>query len=32
MSLAPVEFDLELIPRARVDVIDVRRLVSQPFW
>ena len=31
MSLAPVEFDLELIPRARVDVIDVRRLVSQRF-
>ena len=31
MSLAPAEFDLELIPRARVDVIDVRRLVSQRF-
>jgi thiamine phosphate synthase YjbQ (UPF0047 family) len=31
MSLAPVEFDLELIPRARVDVIDVRHLVSQRF-
>ena len=31
MSLAPVEFDLELTPRARVDVIDVRRLVSQRF-
>lgn len=31
MSIAPVEFDLELIPRARVDVIDVRRLVSQRF-
>jgi hypothetical protein len=31
MSLAPVEFGLELIPRARVDVIDVRRLVSQRF-
>jgi hypothetical protein len=31
MSLAPVEFDLELIPRARVDVIDVRRLVSRRF-
>ncbi|HEY7497605.1 MAG TPA: hypothetical protein VH740_03790 [Vicinamibacterales bacterium] len=31
MSLAPIEFDLELTPRARVDVIDVRRLVSQRF-
>src|SRR5688572_20070542 len=31
MSLAPAEFALELIPRARVDVIDVRRLVSQQF-
>jgi len=31
MSLAPVEFDLELTPRARVDVIDVRHLVSQRF-
>jgi thiamine phosphate synthase YjbQ (UPF0047 family) len=31
MSLAPLEFDLELTPRARVDVIDVRRLVSQRF-
>jgi thiamine phosphate synthase YjbQ (UPF0047 family) len=31
MSIAPVEFDLELTPRARVDVIDVRRLVSQRF-
>src|ERR671924_2340825 len=31
MSLAPVEFDLELTPRARVDVIDVRRLVSHRF-
>ncbi len=31
MSLAPVEFDLELMPRARVDVIDVRHLVSQRF-
>jgi thiamine phosphate synthase YjbQ (UPF0047 family) len=31
MSLAPVEFDLELIPRARVDVIDVRRRLSQRF-
>ena len=27
MSLAPVEFTLELKPRARVDVIDVRRVV-----
>jgi thiamine phosphate synthase YjbQ (UPF0047 family) len=27
MSLTPAEFDLELIPRARVDVIDVRRQV-----
>jgi thiamine phosphate synthase YjbQ (UPF0047 family) len=31
MSLAPAEFDLELTPRARVDVIDVRRHVSQRF-
>jgi len=31
MSQAPVEFDLELTPRARVDVIDVRRLVTQQF-
>jgi thiamine phosphate synthase YjbQ (UPF0047 family) len=31
MSLAPVEFDLELTPRARVDVIDVRRLVSERY-
>jgi thiamine phosphate synthase YjbQ (UPF0047 family) len=31
MSIAPVEFDLELTPRARVDVIDVRRHVSQRF-
>ena len=31
MSPVPVEFGLELIPRARVDVIDVRRLVSQRF-
>ena len=31
MSLAPVEFALELTPRARVDVIDVRRLVSRRF-
>jgi len=31
MSQAPVEFDLELTPRARVDVIDVRRLVSHRF-
>ena len=28
MSLAPVEFSLELTPRSRVDVIDVRRHVS----
>ena len=28
MSLAPVEFTLELTPRARVDVIDVRRVVA----
>jgi hypothetical protein len=28
MSSAPAEFTLELTPRARVDVIDVRRLVS----
>jgi len=31
MSLAPVEFNLELTPRARVDVIDVRRVVKQRF-
>ena len=31
MSLAPVEFPLELMPRARVDVIDVRHLVSRRF-
>ena len=31
MSPAPVEFALELTPRARVDVIDVRRLVSRRF-
>ena len=31
MSRSPVEFALELTPRARVDVIDVRRLVSQQF-
>src|SRR6188472_4530490 len=31
MSPAPAEFDVELFPRARVDVIDVRRLVSQRF-
>lgn len=29
MSVAPAELTLELIPRARVDVIDVRRLVSE---
>jgi thiamine phosphate synthase YjbQ (UPF0047 family) len=29
MSLAPVEFDVELTPRARVDVIDVRRRLSE---
>jgi thiamine phosphate synthase YjbQ (UPF0047 family) len=29
MPPAPVEFDLELIPRARVDVIDVRRILSE---
>ena len=28
MSLSPLEFTLELTPRARVDVIDVRRVVS----
>jgi hypothetical protein len=28
MSHAPVEFTLELTPRARVDIIDVRRVVS----
>jgi hypothetical protein len=31
MSLAPVEFTLELTPRTRVDVIDVRRVVKQRF-
>ncbi len=31
MSPAPVEFALELSPRARVDVIDVRGVVSQQF-
>src|SRR5262245_58911403 len=31
MSLAPIEFTLELTPRARVDVIDVRRVVKQRF-
>jgi hypothetical protein len=31
MSSAPVEFTLELTPRARVDVIDVRHVVSSRF-
>ena len=31
MSLSPVEFNLELTPRARVDVIDVRRVVSSQY-
>jgi len=31
MSLAPSEFTLELTPKARVDVIDVRRRVSDGF-
>jgi thiamine phosphate synthase YjbQ (UPF0047 family) len=31
MPQAPAEFALELIPRARVDVIDVRHFVSQRF-
>ena len=31
MPLAPLEYTLELIPRARVDVIDVRRQVSERF-
>jgi hypothetical protein len=31
MSRSPVEFTLELTPRARVDVIDVRRVVSSRF-
>ena len=31
MPLAPLEYTLELIPRARVDVIDVRRRVSERF-
>ena len=31
MSQAPAEFTLELSPRARVDVIDVRRLVSATY-
>src|SRR5687768_16406937 len=31
MSLSPLEFTLELTPRARVDVIDVRREVSSRY-
>jgi hypothetical protein len=31
MAVSPVEFTLELTPRARVDVIDVRREVSRRF-
>ena len=31
MSIAPAEFTLELTPRARVDVIDVRRVVSRRY-
>ena len=31
MPLAPLEYTLELIPRARVDVIDVRQRVSERF-
>jgi thiamine phosphate synthase YjbQ (UPF0047 family) len=31
MSVAPVEFSLELKPRARVDVIDVRREVARRY-
>src|SRR4030095_6646252 len=31
MPLAPLEYTLELIPKARVDVIDVRRRVSERF-
>src|SRR6478672_3310635 len=31
MPLAPSEYTLELIPRARVDVIDVRRRVTERF-
>ena len=31
MSPSPTEFTLELTPRARVDVIDVRRLINRQF-
>ena len=31
MSSAPVEFTLELTPRARIDVIDVRRLIASKY-
>ena len=31
MSISPVEFTLELTPRARVDVIDVRRLIASKY-
>jgi thiamine phosphate synthase YjbQ (UPF0047 family) len=31
MPLAPLEYTLELIPKARVDVIDVRRRVTERF-
>src|SRR5215212_5870287 len=31
MSITPVEFTLELTPRARVDVIDVRRIIASHF-
>ena len=31
MSMSPIEFTLELTPRARIDVIDVRRLIASKF-
>ena len=31
MSSSPVEFTLELTPRARIDVIDVRRVIASQF-
>ena len=31
MSTSPIEFTLELTPRARIDVIDVRRLIASKF-
>lgn len=31
MHSSPVEFTLELTPRARIDVIDVRRVIASQF-